>query len=276
MRNLFTVLAVLFCTAIFASDSSKKASTAQANVFEFSMHMPQLNRDRTIRIYLPPDYDHSNKRYPVVYMHDGQNLFDDATSYVGEWGVDEILNELFSETRIGIIVVGIDHGGEFRINELKPFDDPKYGKGEGREYTDFIVQTLMPYIEKHYRVSQQKENTAMIGSSLGGLMTLYAAKKYPDKFGKLGIFSPAYWIGQELKKELKEKPIADDLRVYSIMGENEGDDMLEHFVQFNLQLKDQLSETNFQVIPNGEHNEHLWRKQFKSAMRWLYSDCFQQ
>lgn len=272
MKTLLSILGVLLCTAVYANDSSNKTSTAQANVSDFSIHMPQLNRERTIRIYLPPNYQQSKKHYPVIYMHDAQNLFDDATSYVGEWGVDETLNKLYSEIDFGVIVVGIDHGDEFRVNELKPFNDPKYGKGEGEQYVDFIVHTLMPYIEQHYRVSKHKNYTAMIGSSLGGLITLYAAQRYPDKFGKIGVFSPAYWIAKELKNEVAENPMANDVTIYSIMGEKEGEKMIEHFNSFNQVLRTQVNRFFSEITPNAEHNEAYWRSEFEDAIRWLFID----
>jgi alpha-glucosidase len=271
MKNLLVFFLVAYGLSLSAFEQSENKSSAQPNVSKFSMRMPQLNRERTIRIYLPPKYHQSNKHYPVIYMHDAQNLFDDATSYVGEWGVDEILNKLYSETNFGVIVVGIDHGDKFRINELKPFDDPKYGKGEGELYLEFIVHTLMPYIEQHYRVSKNKDDTAMIGSSLGGLITLYAAHRYPKKFGKIGVFSPAYWIAKNLKDTVAKSPLSADLMFFTIMGVKEGDKMLEFFTDFNDVFRTQVKKFYSEITPNAEHNETYWRSQFERSVRWLFN-----
>ncbi|MBV6655616.1 MAG: alpha/beta hydrolase, partial [Mameliella sp.] len=125
---------------------SPATSTAADNVFllDEDFYMPQLDRNRRIWIYLPPDYNTSDATYPVLYMHDGQNLFDAATAAFGEWEVDESLNALFQDGDPGVIVVGIDNGGGLRLNEYSPWINPSYGGGEGAAYVDFIVETLKP------------------------------------------------------------------------------------------------------------------------------------
>ena len=108
-------------------------------------------------------------------MHDGQNLFDATTSYVGEWNVDETLDSINAQ----VIVIGIEHGGEKRIEELTPTKHEKYGGGNANNYLDFIVTTLKPFVDKSYRTKPNTKNTAIFGSSLGGLVSFYAALKYP-------------------------------------------------------------------------------------------------
>jgi predicted alpha/beta superfamily hydrolase len=115
-------------------------------------------------------------------MHDGQNVFDEATSAYGEWGVDEALDTLGTRYK-EIMVVAIDNSGDKRINEYSPYDMEKYGKGEGDQYVDFLVQTLKPYIDKHYRTKKDEKNTFIAGSSMGGLISFYAILKYPKVFG---------------------------------------------------------------------------------------------
>ena len=156
--------------------------------------MLQLNGQGWIWLYLPPDYATSTKRYPVIYMQDGQNLFDNKTSFSGEWEVDETLNKLHSEGDYGAIVVGIDNGGNKRLDEYSPWKNSSYGGGEGDAYIDFIVQSLKPYIDTNYRTLSAPEYTCIFGSSLGALIATYAAIKYPGIFGKAGAFSPAYWF----------------------------------------------------------------------------------
>ncbi len=121
-------------------------------------------------------------------MHDGQNVFDDSTSFAGEWGVDETLDSISSHGK-EIIVVAVDHGGQKRINEYCPYDMEKFGKGEGNQYVDFLVKDLKPFIDKNYRTEKDKQNTFIAGSSMGGLISMYAVLKYPGVFGGAGVFS---------------------------------------------------------------------------------------
>ena len=127
-------------------------TTASENVtvLDDAYYMPQLDRNRRIWLYLPPDYHDTKKSYPVIYMHDGQNLFDEATSYSGEWKIDETLNELHASGDKGCIVVGIDNGGAERLNEYSPWQNPQYGGGMGRDYDDFIVEIANVLHEEIY------------------------------------------------------------------------------------------------------------------------------
>lgn len=150
-----------------------KKNTASENVKILSenFRIPQLKTTRKIWIYLPPDYSTSNKNYPVIYMQDAQNLFNHATSFSGEWKVDETLNQLFAEGQPDAIVVGIENGGTERLNEYSPWKNAKYGGGKGDAYTEFLAKTLKPYIDKSFRTLPQAKNTALIGSSMGGLIS---------------------------------------------------------------------------------------------------------
>src|SRR5215212_12069243 len=111
---------------------------------------PELGNQRDILVYLPPAYDFSQQRYPVIYMHDGQNLFDEATSYNGEWQVDETM-EALSQAGYPAIVVGIPNLGARRIEEYNPFPDPQHGVGQGQAYLAFVVETLKPLIDQEFR-----------------------------------------------------------------------------------------------------------------------------
>ncbi len=138
-----------------------------------------LPRTRRIWIYLPRSYASDiNRRYPVIYAHDAQNLFDSATSFSGEWGIDESLDNMPQE----LIVVGIDNGGAARMDELTPYANDKYGGGQADDYLDFIVEKLRPYINSRFRTKPERENTAILGSSLGGLCSFYAAIRHEDIF----------------------------------------------------------------------------------------------
>lgn len=208
----------------------EKQNTISGNVKMLSENfsIPQLNTTRRIWIYLPPDYKTSRKKYPVIYMEDGQNLFNDATSFSGEWKVDETLETFAKNGKLEAIVVGIDNGGSERLNEYSPWKNEKYGGGKGDLFTEFLVKTLKPYIDKRYRTLPQAKNTGLIGSSMGGLITLYAGVKYPDKFGKLGIFSPAFWFAEnDFKKFLNENSNRlKQTKFYFLAGKKESEEMV--------------------------------------------------
>lgn len=181
------------------------SSTAspQVHVMADQFYFPHLNTRRRIWIYLPKDYQYSDKQYPVLYMHDGQHLFDEATS-VGrtgpiEWKVDETIDAAKREA----IVIGIEHPTEIadRAREFLLFPFREITKPVGHLYLRDIVEVLKPYVDKHYRTLANKVNTGMVGSSFGGLLTLYAGLLHADVFGTLGVFSPSIWTG---KKELED------------------------------------------------------------------------
>ena len=248
--------------------------TAQANVHVLApLAMPQLGRERTVRVYLPPGYEHSNKRYPVLYMHDGQNLFDATTSFSGEWNVDETLNELAKSKRLELIVIGIDHGGDRRMSELNGWENPKHEPGGGRQYMQFVVDTVKPYIDAHYRTRPGRNDTAIMGSSLGGLISHYAMYEYPDVFGKIGIFSPSYWYAPAVSDYTAKHRLRADTRAYFYAGGKEGEEM----VQDMQRIVDTIRQQHFperdlavHVEPQAQHNETAWRTEFPRAVEWLF------
>jgi predicted alpha/beta superfamily hydrolase len=207
--------------AAWKTDVKKTTCSANVHIIKEDFFIPQLNRTRKVWIYLPPDYEKSKISYPVLYMHDGQNLFDDSTSYAGEWSVDESLNDLFKKTVKGFIVVGINHGDSLRIEELTPWKNEQYGGGKGAEYAKFVVETLKPFIDKNYRTLSDKENTGVMGSSLGGLISFYMGLKYPNTFGKAGVFSPSFWFSDECYKMAEKFNKAASLRMYILAGGKE-------------------------------------------------------
>ncbi|MEN8124292.1 MAG: alpha/beta hydrolase-fold protein [Bacteroidota bacterium] len=264
-------------------ETSSKKSTAAKNVFILSedFYIPQLDRRRKIWIYLPPKYDSSKKSYPVIYMHDGQNLFDIETSYAGEWEVDESLNEIFNENGNGFIVIGIDNGGEKRMDEYSPWKNNKYGGGEGDAYVEFITKNLKPHIDKNYRTLSNKENTAIIGSSMGGLISYYAGLKYSEIFGKVGVFSPSFWFSYESFDYAKTNGNLQNSKVFFLAGGKEGNNVI--LSEINQTAKDMntvidlLKNNGFKnnhlfskIVPDGMHNEKLWRDNFKEAILWLF------
>ncbi len=273
-KHLFFILLVLITVSCKQKEEKPKEPTAQPNVIVIDnlFEMPGLNRTRQIRIYLPPNYDKSDKKYPVVYMHDAQNLFDNATSYAGEWGVDESLNELSTLSDLELIVVGIDNGEEKRMNELSPWENTEFGKAEGKQYMEFIVNTIKPYIDTTFRTQKDREHTAIMGSSMGGLISHYALYKYPEVFSKAGIFSPSYWFSENVFSFTYNHPIPKDSRIFLLIGKKEGWDMVKNTRKMNKYIISSHPEKNLKLVvdPKGEHNEAFWRKQFTPTVAWLF------
>jgi alpha-glucosidase len=281
-----TLLALLACSCCGVAvaggadaqtaPAAPRPSTAQANVQVLApMTIPGLERQRTIRLYLPPEYANSNKRYPVLYMHDGQNLFDAATSFLGEWGVDETLNELAKTRHLQVIVVGIDNGAEHRMQELNAWDNAEHGKAEGQAYMDFIVAVVKPYIDAHYRTNPDRAHTAIMGSSLGGLISHYAIYAYPKVFGKAGIFSPAYWYAPPVFDFTSSHALPRDTKLYFYAGGKEDENMVGNMQRAVALIRRQgLPEKNVvvRVDPQAQHNEAAWRAQFPRAVAWLFDD----
>lgn len=244
-------------------------STASKQVTKFTIAAPQLDTLRTIWVYLPSDYKNSEKEYPVIYMHDAQNLFDAETSYVGEWEVDEYMDTLIDNQSI---IIGIEHGNEKRIDELTPYKHEKYGGGKGDAYLTFIMNTVKPHIDITYRTKSSAENTTIFGSSLGGLISFYAVLKYPETFGKTGVFSPAFWINPEIFDIVKSTEIPKTSKFYFLAGTDEDETMIPKLEEMITLLKSKgVKETQFEThsIDGGQHNEKFWAAHFGEAYLWL-------
>ena len=252
-------------------EGKPKISTAGKNVhmIDTAFLIPQLNRTRRVWIYLPSDYSATKKHYPVLYMQDGQNVFDDLTSFAGEWSLDETLDSIGNHTR-EIIVVAVDHGGDKRINEYCPYDMEKYGKGEGNKYIDFLVKTLKPFIDKCYRTEKNKKNTFIAGSSMGGLISMYAILKYPRVFGGAGVFSPAFWIGPEIFNDIAAKGAKVNSKIYFYCGAQEGETMQPDTEKAFSEMRKISKSTMVCVVrADGKHSEWVWKEEFPLFYLWL-------
>jgi len=252
-------------------EKKPRVSTANSNVhiLDTAFSIPQLKTTRRVWIYLPQGYKTSQKNYPVLYMQDGQNVFDEKTSFSGEWGVDETLDSI-SSYRKEMIVVAVDHGGTKRINEYCPYDMKKYGKGEGDQYVDFLVNTLKPFIDKNYRTLKNKQNTFIAGSSMGGLISIYAVLKYPKVFGGAGIFSPAFWVAPEIFDDIKAKGSHVNSKIYFYCGGQEGETMQSDMVKAFEELREVSRSPMITCVrPDGKHTESAWKQEFPLFYLWL-------
>jgi len=237
-------------------------------VIDEAFYMPQLERTRRIWVYKPVGYYQTDKKYPVLYMHDGQNLFDETTAFGEEWGIDETLNSLQAEC----LVVGIDNS-ESRMTEYNFHDHEEFGPGEGRKYIEFIIDTLKPVIDLNFRTKRNRSYTYIAGSSMGGLVSLYAAMYFPHTFAGAGVFSPALWLVPGFINELEAVAISNKKlgqRYYFYGGAKEGDNMVENIHSAaRVMKKYKHYSVKVEIDLEGEHHEYHWRKIFSDFYTWL-------
>lgn len=253
----------------YAAIAKKHTASKNVHIVNTAFNMPQLNRQRKVWIYLPEDYEHSKAKYPVIYMHDGQNLFDEYTGGFGEWGVDEFLDSL-KPGKQQFIVVGIDHGDSLRMTEYSPYDS-EHAKGTGDAYVRFLVETLKPYIDTHYRTIKDVKHTTVAGSSMGGLISMYAALKYPNVFGNAGIFSPAFWVNPAIYNYAKQTAVKTS-GYYFVCGDMESEKEANDMTKMVDILKNKdFSPNNIPttIIKGAKHNEQQWKGDFPDFYKWL-------
>lgn len=243
-------------------------------VLEPDFFMPQLDRYRTVRIYTPPGYAGGDEHHRVMYLHDAQNCFDASTAFAGEWEIDETLDALHASGDPGCIVVAIDHGSEHRFDEYNPYLHPTYGGGEGDAYVDFLVETLKPWVDEHYRTLPDRGHTGIAGSSMGGLISQYAAFREPGVFSRVGVFSPAYWTADPIFDFITTADHPDPMRVYTVVGELEGPAYVGDVVDMDAAMTASglgTDEYLTTVHADGEHSEWYWAREFPAAYQWLWA-----
>ncbi|MBX3277452.1 MAG: alpha/beta hydrolase [Acidobacteria bacterium] len=251
---------------------------------EFRMHLNFRSRflpdHRNVLIYLPPGYDdQSPRRYPVLYLHDGQNLFDGATAYVKgqDWGVDETVESMIVSGRIEpLIIVGIYNTGESRVEEYTPSPDPRYDLGGKLDlYGRLIAEDLKPFIDRRYRTRTGPLHTALGGSSLGGLATLYLGLKFPTIFSRLIVMSPSVWWDRGvILREVKALRVKPSLRIWLDVGTKEG----KHTARQVRALRDALVERGWRLgddlkyfeARGALHNERAWGERIGPALRFIF------
>lgn len=264
-----------------ATQPATRASTMTGDVRRHQVESPQLGNTRTVIVWLPPGYEASKtQRYPVLYMHDGQNVFDAATSFLGvEWRADETAAQLIRDQKIEpLIIVGI-YNTPARTAEYTPFSDAVHNEGgNGDAYLAFLVETVKPLIDKTYRTKPDREDTALAGSSLGGVISIYAICKHPDVFGKAGVISPALWFGEcAALKYAQEHPPRADARIWVDVGTEEGEKKSAYVSQAR-ELVELLEAKNLKRGVNVEylevegavHHEKAWAERFDRALMFLF------
>lgn len=235
--------------------------------------MPQLDRSRRIRVFLPSEYDATTNHYPVLYMHDGQNLFSASESFAGEWEVDEAMLQFETEGYAGAIIVAIDNGGTHRIAEYTPWTNQQYGGGDGEVYMEFIVENLKPYVDEHFRTLSDRENTGIMGSSLGGLISHFGGMKYQNLFSKVGVFSPSFWFTSDIYDFTASQGHTAEMKFYFLAGGQESASLQQEVINMIETMEENgfsESETYFKFVPNGQHSEWFWAQEFPEAFEWLY------
>lgn len=258
----------------FTGVSRKHTAGKQVHIMDTAFYMPGLNRYRRIWIYLPESYTASKKHFPVLYMQDGQNIFDAATAAYGEWGIDECLDSLIRLGKPPCIVVGIDNGPQ-RLNEYNPYEFQNFGKGEADQYLAFITETLKPFIDKKYRTLPGKENTLIAGSSMGALLAYYAMLKQSAIFGKAGIFSPAFWTAPGIKHLTDSLAAKINGKFFFYIGDREGKSFVNDMQEIQELLGEKSAAMIYSVIDaKGSHNEKAWRKWFPEFYCWIMAEGF--
>jgi predicted alpha/beta superfamily hydrolase len=306
------LLPVVAAAAMFAQQNKPKSKAASSSVPPPVTTITSFDKDHTVigwmeiipfdskiyhatrilRVLVPANYfsPHNARRsYPVLYMQDGQNLFDKVTSFSGEWQMDETVEHLVGGFKIPpMFVVGIDNAGEKRSSDYLPYPDPHNDKDgvsdekdlHGNEYARFVVTEVMPFIQKRYRIARGAMNAGLGGSSYGADIALYTAMHYPGTFGHLLIESPALWIGNDQLLKDVEKTKVLPQKIYLGIGTDEDPsdialsaDALKHVKDLEAELRKKgLGPARLKVVveEGGKHNEEYWSKRLPDAMLFLY------
>jgi predicted alpha/beta superfamily hydrolase len=239
-----------------------------------------LRNQRDLIVYLPPGYhEEPGRRFPVLYLHDGQNLFDPTTSFIPgmDWHVGHTADDFILTRAVQpLIIVGIYNVGKVRIYEYTPTKAPRLGGGRADRYAKFIIQEVMPFIQREYRVLSGAPNTGIGGSSLGGLLSLYAGLKLPDVFGRLAALSPSVWWNQRVIYRFAAaiSPIEPRPRIWLDIGTKEGPRIVQDVEQFRdilLQKGWRLGDDlHYERIEGAEHNEAAWAARVGPFLQFLF------
>lgn len=245
----------------------------QVKLISDEFEIPQLNKKRKIWALLPHDYDISQENYPVLYLQDAQNLFNEKATF-GNWEIDKKL-AVMAEYNIGkIIIIAIEHADKDRIKEYN-VGKTVLGMGQGKQYIRFVTDTLKPFIDKNFRTKTEREFTGIGGSSMGGLVSIFSGLMYPEVYGKLMIFSPSLWVVPKLNIPADIDEEYQNTKIYLYAGGDESETMIEHVKKFKKSIlkNDFVSnkmQVNLSINIEGKHNESYWSAEFPKAIEWLF------
>ena len=238
-----------------------------------------LRNQRDLIVYLPPGYDDQPQcQFPVLYLHDGQNLFDGATSFIPgmDWHVGHTADDCIRKGRVApLIIVGIYNAGIQRLGEYTPTRAPKLGGGRANRYAKFLLEEVRPMVKGNYRVLGDAENTGIGGSSLGGLVSLYLGLRQPQVFGRIAALSPSVWWNQRVILRFAEStPVRPLPRIWLDIGTREGPrivDDVERFRDILLRKGWQLGrDLSYQRVEGAEHNEAAWAARVGPFLEFLF------
>jgi predicted alpha/beta superfamily hydrolase len=235
--------------------------------------IPQLNKKRKVWALLPHDYDTSSESYPVLYLQDAQNLFNENAPF-GNWQIDKKL-AVMSDYGIGkIIIIAIEHAEKERLIEYN-VGKTLLGEGQGKKYIRFISDTLKPFIDKNFRTKPEREFTGIGGSSMGGLVSIFSGLMYPEVYGKLMIFSPSLWVIPKIKFSFLDLFEPALTKIYLYAGGDESETMIKHVKKFKKRLLKSGSgrenmKVNLSINQEGKHSETYWSDEFPKAIEWLF------
>jgi predicted alpha/beta superfamily hydrolase len=237
----------------------------------FELWSPQLRNRRQIDVYLPASYGEGRRRYPAVYLQDGQNLSDPSIAFAGNtWNLDDGLAWL-AERGIEPIVIGI-HNTPGRLAEYSPFPDARHGGGDGDRYARFLIDTVKPRIDAAFRTRKDRDSAVVGGSSMGGLISLYTFFRRPSPFGRTAVISPSIWFGGREILRFVERARTSRGRVYLDVGTAEGADTLNNARALNrlLRRKGYRKDTLAYLEAEGaRHTESDWAWRLPQALEFL-------
>jgi len=241
-------------------------------------HSRFLRNQRDLIVYTPPGYDHHPEReFPVLYLHDGQNLFDGRTSFIPgqDWHVGQTADQCISSGAVEpLIIVGM-YNTKARIREYTPTHVPKLGGGRADRYAKFLIEEVKPFVEREYRIRSNPETTGIGGSSLGGLVSLYVGLKKATIFGRIAALSPSVWWNQlVIHRFVASLHVEPRPRIWLDIGTREGPRIVQDVEKFRdvlLQKGWSLeSDLHYERVEGAEHNETAWAQRVGPFLRFLY------
>jgi predicted alpha/beta superfamily hydrolase len=257
------------------SDSSLHSRLHKHSQFASSL----IDEKHDFIVYVPQAFHHDHNRFfPVLYLHDGQNLFDPETSFIkgNYWRVGETADAMIASGEVEpMVIVGIYNAGANRIKEYTPLEDRRLGGGQADAYGQMVVEELRPFIAHHYRILAGAENCGMGGSSLGGLVTMYLGMRYPDVFGKLAVLSPSVWWRDRVILKFVEKLRGQTgQKIWLDIGTSEGHRALPDARSLKrLLIKKGWrpgKDLEYHEIHGGQHSEYAWAERFGPLLKFLF------